>query len=59
LADRAIERLIRSPFDATEIALRVRTSRTPARGTVHFEVVVDPADQLMERDGTEFEAPSL
>jgi len=54
LADSAFEGLTRSPFDATEIALRVRKTRIPGRDAVHFEVVVDPRDLLMERDGGQF-----
>ena len=41
-----------SPFDATEIALRVATSRKPA--ALHLDIHVDPADVLLERRGDRF-----
>jgi VWFA-related protein len=55
LTDNAFGGLSRSPFDATEISLRVVMSHAAAPGTMHFEVHVDPADVLMERHGTQLQ----
>jgi VWFA-related protein len=45
-----------SPFDATEIALRVATSRAQQAGAVHFNIHVDPADVLIEHSGEHYQA---
>jgi VWFA-related protein len=43
-----------SPFDATEIGMRVTISRT-LHGNVHFDIRVDPADVLIERHGDRYQ----
>ncbi len=44
-----------SPFDATEIGLRVAMSRKPAARIVHFDIRVDPADVFLERRGERYQ----
>lgn len=46
LADDAFANAEHSPFDATEIALRVAMSHQPA--AIHLDIHVDPADLLLE-----------
>ncbi len=45
---------IDSPFDASEIGLRVALSRPRPTGAVHFDIRVDPADVLIEHSGEQY-----
>jgi VWFA-related protein len=47
---------IDSPFDASEIGLRVALSRPQPTGAVHFDICVDPADVLIEHSGEQYHA---
>jgi VWFA-related protein len=49
LADYAFTNQEHSPFDATEIGLRVAMSRKPA--AIHMEIHVEPGDLLLEHRG--------
>lgn len=44
-----------SPFDATEIAVRVASSPVAA-GKSHFAIRIDPADVLLEKQGEKYQA---
>jgi len=50
------ENEIRSPVEASEIALRVAMARKPETGTVHFDIHVDPAGVLIQPDGDHYRA---
>lgn len=52
IAEDAFTNESHSPFDATEIALRVAMSRKPA--ALHLDIHVDPADVLIEHRGDRF-----
>jgi len=45
----------RSPFEATDIGLRVALSAAPASGSSHFAIHVDPADVLLEQRGGNYQ----
>jgi VWFA-related protein len=53
MAENAFDRESHSPFEATEIPLRVIMSRKPAG--VHFDIHIDPADVLIEHRGQRFQ----
>jgi len=45
----------RSPFDATEIGLRVVVSPVPSSKYSHFAIHIDPADALLEQRGGNYQ----
>lgn len=45
----------KSPFDASDIGLRVAVSKNRADGKQHFDVAIDPADLLIEQHGDRYE----
>lgn len=53
IADDVFARQIHSPFEATEIGLRVARTAKPA--AVHLDIHVDPADIFLARSGGRFQ----
>ncbi len=45
---------IRTPFDASEIGLRVAMSRKQQTGAVHFDIRAEPADVLIQHSGDRY-----
>ena len=45
-----------SPFDATDIQLRVTTSGSVSSGTMHFDVRVEPAGIFIAKNGDRYQA---